>query len=225
MNPVSVLLIEPDKLMREGLKVLLHGSVFSICYETPNLKSAESLLKSGISVDLIVVEASDRPEEILRRLTSLQGYPSDARLVVLTAAADFKMLSLFLEMGVSGVLLKDISAEALIRSLHLAMVGEEIMPVHMNLLRRPEKSGVVLDEPEAADAWHLSSREKTILSCLTEGQSNKVIARELNLTEATVKAHVKAIMRKVNAQNRTQAALWGMANGLERSKVDPLPVQ
>jgi DNA-binding CsgD family transcriptional regulator len=58
----------------------------------------------------------------------------------------------------------------------------------------------------------LSPQENSILQCLIKGDSNKVIARKLQITEATVKAHVKAILRKVQVQNRTQAAIWAMSN-------------
>jgi two-component system nitrate/nitrite response regulator NarL len=70
---------------------------------------------------------------------------------------------------------------------------------------------------QPSSSRNLSSREENILRCLTSGLSNKVIARRLSLSEATVKGHIKVIMRKINAQNRTQAAIWGLANGLEES--------
>ena len=66
------------------------------------------------------------------------------------------------------------------------------------------------EEPAAP---HLSPREKAILSCLIDGNSNKSIARKIDIAEATVKVHVKAILRKIRVQNRTQAAIWGMNNG------------
>jgi two-component system nitrate/nitrite response regulator NarL len=56
----------------------------------------------------------------------------------------------------------------------------------------------------------LSPRERTILRCLTEGDSNKCIARKIEIAEATVKVHIKAILRKIQVQNRTQAAIWGV---------------
>ena len=67
---------------------------------------------------------------------------------------------------------------------------------------------------EDAIAPLLSPREKSILRCLIEGDSNKCIARKIDIAEATVKVHVKAILRKIRVQNRTQAAIWGMNNGL-----------
>ena len=55
-----------------------------------------------------------------------------------------------------------------------------------------------------------------ILRCIIEGDSNKCIARKIDVTEATVKVHVKAILRKIRVQNRTQAAVWGINNGYTR---------
>ena len=63
-------------------------------------------------------------------------------------------------------------------------------------------------------APRLSARHKSILSCLIEGNSNKIIARKMNITEATVKVHVKAILRRIHVHNRTQAAIWAMNSGL-----------
>ncbi len=60
----------------------------------------------------------------------------------------------------------------------------------------------------------LSEREAQVLQCLINGSSNKLIARDLSITEATVKVHIKGLLRKVRANNRTQAAIWGMNNGM-----------
>src|SRR5207237_6965922 len=67
--------------------------------------------------------------------------------------------------------------------------------------------------PDHRTSPQLSPRETSILRCLVEGDSNKCIARKINIAEATVKVHIKAILRKIRVQNRTQAAIWGMNNG------------
>jgi DNA-binding CsgD family transcriptional regulator len=66
----------------------------------------------------------------------------------------------------------------------------------------------------SADAPRLSARQQSILHCLVEGDSNKAIARRMAMAEATVKVHVKAILRKIRVHNRTQAAIWAMHNDL-----------
>jgi two-component system, NarL family, nitrate/nitrite response regulator NarL len=75
-----------------------------------------------------------------------------------------------------------------------------------------------LDLPERALPPSLSSRETAILACLTEGQSNKGIARRFGIAEATVKVHIKAILRKIRVNNRTQAAIWAVDHALRPSE-------
>ena len=76
-----------------------------------------------------------------------------------------------------------------------------------------ESNKAILVTTEDALAPQLSSREESVLRCLIKGDSNKRIARKMDIAEATVKVHVKAILRKIRVQNRTQAAIWGMNNG------------
>jgi two-component system nitrate/nitrite response regulator NarL len=87
---------------------------------------------------------------------------------------------------------------------------------------RAEESEAILVTTSDAMAPQLSPREKLILRCLIEGDSNKCIARKMDITEATVKVHVKAILRKIRVHNRTQAAIWGMNNGWSRQATDPI---
>ncbi len=68
-------------------------------------------------------------------------------------------------------------------------------------------------DTDGRDAPHLSARQSAILRCLLEGHSNKVIARKMKIADATVKVHIKTILRKIRVENRTQAALWAMRNG------------
>jgi two-component system nitrate/nitrite response regulator NarL len=67
----------------------------------------------------------------------------------------------------------------------------------------------------------LSSREAEILERLGAGAPNKVISRELSIAEATIKVHVKALMRKINVNNRTQAAVWGQMHQFSNERVVP----
>jgi two-component system nitrate/nitrite response regulator NarL len=124
----------------------------------------------------------------------------------------------------------DITADQLIKSLELIVTGEAVIyPLSAVCGARTQQAEVAIHtEPVAAEtcgrvaerdpsyeglprgtiARGLSSRELAILRTLMEGASNKVIARKLVITEATVKVHMKAILRKLSLQNRTQAAIW-----------------
>jgi two-component system nitrate/nitrite response regulator NarL len=77
---------------------------------------------------------------------------------------------------------------------------------------------------EITNGSRLSARQQSILRCLVQGDSNKTIARKMAMAEATVKVHVKAILRKIRVHNRTQAAIWAMSNGsFSPAKGDALP--
>jgi two-component system nitrate/nitrite response regulator NarL len=117
------------------------------------------------------------------------------------------------------------TSHILIKSLELVMMGETVFPpAFLSFVLDPESDCIHEEAPrddypellvttEDGAAPRLSPRERSILRYLIEGDSNKSIARKIDIAEATVKVHVKAILRKVRANNRTQAAIWGMNNG------------
>src|SRR5690606_31857815 len=72
----------------------------------------------------------------------------------------------------------------------------------------------------AAAGRALSERETQILDCLLSGYSNKMIAKRLEISEGTVKVHLKGILKKINVQNRTQAAIWALNNGIATDQLD-----
>ena len=116
-----------------------------------------------------------------------------------------------------GFCLEATSPEVLIKSFELVMLGETVVPsaiLHSIMVGAASDQDQPLQnntaEPKLPDlkACKLSARETEILGCLTKGEPNKLIARKLAITEATIKVHVKAILRKIGAANRTQAAMW-----------------
>jgi two-component system nitrate/nitrite response regulator NarL len=95
----------------------------------------------------------------------------------------------------------------------LSFVLESNGPHTVEAVANDQNDEPILVATEDATAPLLSPREKMILRCIIEGDSNKCIARKINIAEATVKVHVKAILRKIRVHNRTQAAIWGINNG------------
>jgi two-component system nitrate/nitrite response regulator NarL len=125
--------------------------------------------------------------------------------------------------GANGYLVDVMTCDVFIRSIELVMMGETIFPpAFLSFVLNPDgnrlDAAVSRDENDLVTTEdtigpQLSPQEKSILRCLIEGDSNKCIARKIDIAEATVKVHVKAILRKIRVQNRTQAAIWGMNNG------------
>jgi len=120
-----------------------------------------------------------------------------------------------LDAGVDGYLLNNMSSEALIHSLSLVMAGETVFPTELADILRQAGNG--LSHGIGASVNGLTPREIEILQCLIQGDANKVIANRLDITEATVKVHLKALLKKIRASNRTQAAIWAIENGFNRT--------
>jgi DNA-binding NarL/FixJ family response regulator len=112
--------------------------------------------------------------------------------------------------SLSGVLTYDLSASAFVQSLRLISSGERVFPRDLAVGRRQQASPPSI-EPRS-DGVRLSPREREMLSHLVAGHSNKEIGRHLGITEATVKVHLKSVLRKIRVENRTQAAIWAMSN-------------
>jgi two-component system nitrate/nitrite response regulator NarL len=152
--------------------------------------------------------------------------------VVLADQFDLSFVRLGHEASVDGFCLAAASPEVLTKSFELIMLGETVVPsvVLRSIMigaapRRDERLQDNTAEPDLSDmkSCKLSAREMEILGCLREGAPNKLIARKLKITEATIKVHVKAILRKIGASNRTQAAMWA-SQRLPRREVSALNV-
>jgi len=132
------------------------------------------------------------------------------KIVALKCEADSREIGLNEIAPLSGILNYGLSADAFVRSLRLICSGERVFPRDLALERRPQAPSSSI-KSEFNDV-RLSPREKEILSYLVAGDSNKAIARGLGVTEATVKVHLKSVQRKIRVENRTQAAVWALAN-------------
>ncbi|KAA0583466.1 response regulator transcription factor [Azospirillum sp. B21] len=213
MDAINVFLIDANKLFREGMKRLFEGTPFNVVGEAGSLREGLTALGSGTTPDLILIDLpSGADEEVEAMRTLREGHPS-IRIVILTNDLETRRLSAALGAGAGGYLLKDIACEALMQSLKLVMMGEKVFPTHLAELLvngRTEDMGAELPTRRKG----LSQREVQILRCLLNGNSNKMIANHLSITEATVKVHLKSLLRKINASNRTQAAIWALNNGI-----------
>lgn len=215
MKTWNITLIDHDQLFSAALTVLLEGSPFRITAAAPTVAAAAEALAPSPPPDIIILASSLLDEG--RALPLLRGC-CGARLVVLGTGSGTDPLAQALRAGADAYLDKSMSRESLLRSLHLVALGEVVYPLRaaemLATVPPPEPPAPPSPLP-AEGGGALSRRELQILQCLLAGQSNKAIARQLCITESTVKMHFKNVMRKIQAQNRTQAAVWAIQNGLD----------
>ena len=220
MDRIQVLLADPHQLSREGLKRMLEGETYNIVGVARSLDDARDQIEKGLRPNLLVSafgEAASPDQYAV--IQHIRTNFADLRIIIIANNISPTLLSQALSAGVGAYLLRDMSTEALTRSLHLVMLGQQVFPTQATMwllgvhghARPAAGNGQTLEEQLRPRG--VSECEGQILRILLNGYSNKMIARKLGITEATVKARLKALMRKVNAQNRTQAAIWGVANG------------
>jgi len=243
MESAVLLIVDNNRLFREGLKRILCNRKFTIQNDVDSFGEALSLMQTEkVGFDLVVGDPGvDNQREYEAIDTIRQQFPA-VKVVILTDKGPTVRSEAALRNGVVGFLSKEISSEALRHSLELVLMGEPVIPIVVVQRARsalplsaapemiepsvevapdsmdsetvalPDSVSGILAEPEIEIPVGLSGRENQILKCLVDGLSNKLIARELNMAEATVKVHLRALLRKLKAQNRTQAAIWAMKN-------------
>ena len=214
-NPIA--LICGNFILGEGIKHILSDTCFRIQEDAVHHPSSLSRV-SEAEVILFIVEATRSPSEIAGLVRGLKAQCETARIVLLTDSLEGNFIVLAYQAGAAGVLHTGTAPEILIKSLELIMLGEKVFPAAtmlsatngMTSLPQEHQPGTTEERIDShlPGERRLSQREQEILCLLTQGAPNKVIARKLNVAEATVKVHIKAILRKIRVQNRTQAAMW-----------------
>jgi two-component system, NarL family, nitrate/nitrite response regulator NarL len=233
---IHVVVTHPCSLFRDGLRQTLTRSRFRPVrlHCTANEEVEQFLASAENCIWLLGVDQFEATNEHLVRQITMSN-PA-VRVVILAASQVASDIVRALSAGACGFLRHDITGDQLLRSLELIATGQSVIYPQFCLTASQAKpqGGRVTDgangggesvvsaserlagEDTSCESLPegglvrggLSSRELAILRTLMEGASNKIIARRLVITEATVKVHMKAILRKLRLQNRTQAAIW-----------------
>jgi two-component system nitrate/nitrite response regulator NarL len=206
---VPTVLVCQNSLIRSGISHILSGTHFRLSEEKTEQTSELPIL--------CLIYGSQAADDLREAVKQFKVQWPSARVVFLTESMESAAMVQAFQAGLDGLCLTGMKREALIKVLELVMLGESLIAPALGLSLWEEVSrqrqarpdgAMVIGPAAAAIADKLSGRETQILSHLTLGASNKHIARELGVAEATVKVHIKAILRKVKATNRTQAAMW-----------------
>lgn len=206
---IDVLIIGGTPLLRHGVMRLLQGDGLAVACGA----GLADAVDTGLRPRLIIVDAGpDDPILLCARLA--RCFPA-ARLVLLADDARLEDVARGFGAGIDGYVVRSTPCEAMAEAIKLVMMGEKFMPASafddIAGLRATSTGGVW---QAGAGGGRLSEREVEILACLARGEPNKRIAWHLDIAEATVKVHIKAILRKLGLTNRTQAAIWAIGHGL-----------
>jgi two-component system nitrate/nitrite response regulator NarL len=212
---MRVLLIDDHTLFRSGLEGLLDRRGIEVAAAVGDGNEGLALARD-LEVDIILLDLR-MPEvggmEVLRRLRE-QGI--ETPVVMLTTSSDERDLVESLRCGAQGYLLKEMEPDDLVVALKEIMAGKTVVaPGLTGVLARVVQQGEAGTLDAAPSPFDdLTPREREILCHLSEGQSNKVIARNLGISDGTVKLHVKSILRKLDVHSRVEAAVMAVEQGL-----------
>lgn len=214
-------IISKNEIVREGLKRILVERGFEVVAGTFDGEASNT----SEPVDLTIVDAVSLSDGLAACVAEHERRP-DTRIVLMMDEYRLDQVSQAFATGaVDGYLIKAISCEPLAGALRLIAMGEKLLP---SQAVEAFTSQGLHPMPHGWDAsctdHNLSAREREILRCLIDGDANKVISRRLGVTDATVKVHIKAILRKLHVKNRTQAAIWAISRGVlhtPESSADP----
>lgn len=205
-NPASILMVDDHPLLRKGLKQLIDmEDDIEVVGEASSGQEAIELALS-LEPDLITLDLNMQGMDGLETLKRMRDKHVDARIIMLTVSDNDEDVVEAIRNGADGYLLKDMDPEDIIEKLKEATIGKMVMSpklteVLATALRKPEKPG-------SRALASLTSREYEILKLIAKGMSNKLIARELDISDGTVKVHVKHFLKKLNLRSRVEAAVW-----------------
>lgn len=232
-RPVQLLLVDDHSLFRRGLKALLEqDGRFAVAAEAGDVGEALRALER-VQPDVILLDNHLPGVRGVDAIPALKDAAPAARVLMLTVSEDEKDLAAALRAGADGYLLKTMESDQLADTIDKVIEGESVIsPEMMTKLvavfrSGPQARGLEAPhapagkaplsepaEPQPAGLDLLSPREREILALIAHGQSNKRIARELDIAETTVKIHVQHILRKLGLSSRVQAAVFAANAGL-----------
>ncbi len=214
---MRVLIIDDHALFRVGLQGLLEQRGIEVADAVASgvegIQRAEELKPDIVLLDLRMPDMGGL--EVLKNLREKQ---SSIPVVMLTTSNDEADLIKSLRSGAQGYLLKDMEPDELVSALRDIEKGKNVVAQDLTdaLARMVQGDTKVADEEGPFS--DLTPREMEILCLLAEGQSNKLIARNLGISDGTVKLHVKAILRKLGIHSRVEAAVIAVEQGLRKNK-------
>lgn len=210
-KPIRVIIADDHAIVRRGIAALLATEAgITVVGEAQNGREAIMLVKKlepdVVLMDMVMPEVGGL--EAIRQIVENQP---EIRILVLTSFASVEMILPAIRAGALGYLLKDSSPEELVSAIQQVHCGNSTL--------HPAVARKLLDQISQPEQSHeaieaLTDREIAVLRLIAQGQSNREIANELTISEATVRTHVSHVLAKLELSSRTQAALYALRKGL-----------
>lgn len=203
---MRVLIADDHDLLRDTLVLFLEAQGDIETRTAADLAGAKTLIQNEAPFDLILLDLNMPGMNGLAGLKETLAMNDGQRVALLSGEATKEIAEQALDAGAAGFVPKTLPAKSMINAVKFMAMGEQYAPLDFMT--------ATTDSPAHPLADKLTARELQVLGGLTEGKSNKEIARDLEISEPTIKLHMKTLYRKLDVANRTQAALAARAAGL-----------
>ena len=212
---MRVLVIDDHTLFREGLESLLKARGIEVVAAVGDGRQGIELANE-LKPDIVLLDVRMPALDGISVLRIIQESQPEYPVTLLTTSTEERDLLDALRAGARGYLLKDMEPDQLVQSLREIVNGQTVVSPNLtHVLAEVVQGKVALPADQDSSPFDgLTPRETEILALLAEGQSNKVIARNLGISDGTVKLHVKAILRKLSVHSRVEAAVMAVERGL-----------
>jgi two-component system nitrate/nitrite response regulator NarL len=210
---MRILLIDDHALFRIGLQELLQRRGIDVVGAMGDCQQGIELVQQEVP-DVVLLDMRMPEMDGVQVLKELRRRSLAMPIAMLTTSREEKDVIDSLQSGAQGYLLKDMEPDELISALKQIVNGNTVVAPELTGILAKAVQGETEQEPKQSAFSDLTPREREILCHLAEGQSTKVIARNLGISDGTVKLHVKAILRKLNVHSRVEAAVIAVEQNL-----------
>jgi DNA-binding NarL/FixJ family response regulator len=213
-SPIRVLVVDDHAVVRRGLLAFLAGEPdLEVVGDADGGAKALELLahldEKGLRPDVVLMDLQMEPQDGIESMRQIRERYDDVAVVALTSFGEQERVQAALRAGASGYLLKDADADEIAVAVRAADRGEvQLDPVVARNLTAS------LRTPSEERTPELTTRELEVLRLVGVGETNKMIAAKLGISERTARSHVSSILAKLGLSSRTQAALWANKEGL-----------
>lgn len=204
---IRVMVVDDHPLVRSAVAKAIAGDGMLVVAEASTAEEA-LLLAPQVAPDILLLDIALPGMSGVELVRELAPRLPNTRIVMLTMSSADRDVADAMRYGASGYLTKDLSPEALARSLRATQTGELVMPRRLanRLLVRTLRRATPANPAGEAPADNLTTRERDILRLLADGLSDRDIATALTISKRTVESHVSSILRKLDVRNRAEAA-------------------
>ena len=209
----ATIIVESRLLIREALKSLMTESSYRVVCEVGSISGIGLPTIDGDEPGLVILSAQSADTALIEAVSARRLWP-DSKIILMYEYLSPGAFQKLLTLEINGYVSWSVSPETLISTLDLIVTRN----LHLMVAADPNATnGAGASNQQRVPALRrhplLTEREAQVLNGLVKGHSNRMIARTCDITKGAVKTHVRSILRKIGVKNRTQAALWAMANG------------